>query len=141
MTAWTLNDIERAIRSSWGVDTCAPEDLAHWRPDNPARGQCGATALVVHDLLGGELMMGEVYAGGVRTDLHWWNRSAAGVEVDLTRSRFGPDERVGPGRPVARPQRPGRLQAQYQLLRGRVVAHLEAGRAVAAGRLPERACA
>ncbi|MGW2548514.1 YunG family protein, partial [Kitasatospora sp. NPDC001574] len=96
MTAWTLNDIERAIRSSWGVDTCAPEDLAHWRPDNPARGQCGATALVVHDLLGGELMMGEVYAGGVRTDLHWWNRSAAGVEVDLTRSRFGPDERVGP---------------------------------------------
>ncbi|WP_327678850.1 YunG family protein [Kitasatospora sp. NBC_00458] len=141
MTAWTLNDIERAIRSSWGVDTCAPEDLAHWRPDNPARGQCGATALVVHDLLGGELMMGEVYVGGVRTDLHWWNRSAAGVEVDLTRSRFGPDERVGPGRPVARPQRPGRLQAQYQLLRGRVVAHLEAGRAVTATRLPERACA
>ncbi|MCX4754120.1 YunG family protein [Kitasatospora purpeofusca] len=129
MTAWTLNDIERAIRSSWGVDTCAPEDQAHWRPDNPAHGQCRATALVVHDLLGGELMMGEVYVGGVRTDLHWWNRSAAGTEVDMTRSRFGPDEEVGPGRPVARPQRPGRLQVQYQLLRHRVAARLEAGAA------------
>ncbi|MFF2042964.1 hypothetical protein ACFVVX_21310 [Kitasatospora sp. NPDC058170] len=134
MTAWTLNDIERAIRSSWGVDTCAPEDLAHWRPDNPARGQCGVTAMVVHDLLGGELMMGEVHVGGVRTDLHWWNRFATGVEIDLTREQFGPDELVGPGRPVARPQRPGRLQAQYELLRGRVLAELEAGPARASRR-------
>ncbi|MFG3051254.1 hypothetical protein ACGFZP_09935 [Kitasatospora sp. NPDC048239] len=134
MTAWTLNDIERAIRSSWGVDTCAPEDLAHWRPDNPARGQCGVTAMVVHDLLGGELMMGEVHVGGVRTDLHWWNRFTTGVEIDLTREQFGPDELVGPGRPVARPQRPGRLQAQYELLRGRVLAELEAGPARASRR-------
>ncbi|MFJ2578460.1 hypothetical protein [Kitasatospora aureofaciens] len=138
MTAWTLNDIERAIRSSWGVDTCAPEDLAHWRPDNPARGQSGATVMVVHDLLGGELMMGEVHVRGVRTDLHWWNRSAAGVEVDLTREQFGPDELVGPGRPVARPARRGRLQVQYELLRHRVAIELERGRVV---RLPERACA
>ncbi|MGW2249344.1 YunG family protein [Kitasatospora sp. NPDC001660] len=138
MTAWTLNDIERAIRSSWGVDTCAPEDLAHWRPDNPARGQCGVTAMVLHDLLGGELMMGEVYVGGVRTDLHWWNRFGPGVEIDLTREQFGPDELVGPGRPVSRPTRHGRLQAQYELLRHRVITQLERGRAV---RLPERACA
>lgn len=141
MTAWTLNDIERAIRSSWGVDTCAPEDLAHWRPDNPARGQCGVTAMVVHDLLGGELMMGEVYVDGVRTDLHWWNRFATGFEIDLTREQFGPDELVGPGRPVARPARPGRLQAQYELLRGRVVAELERGAAADGPRMPARACA
>ncbi|MFD4661631.1 hypothetical protein ACFWP2_39175 [Kitasatospora sp. NPDC058444] len=141
MTAWTLNDIERAIRSSWGVDTCAPEDLAHWRPDNPARGQCGVTAMVVHDLLGGELMMGEVYVDGVRTDLHWWNRFATGFEIDLTREQFGPDELVGPGRPVARPARPGRLQAQYELLRGRVVAELERGAAADHPRMPARACA
>ncbi|MEV7774456.1 hypothetical protein [Kitasatospora sp. NPDC086791] len=142
MTAWTLNDIERAIRSSWGVDTCAPEDLAHWRPDNPARGQCGVTAMVLHDLLGGELMMGEVYVDGVRTDLHWWNRFATGFEIDLTREQFGPDELVGPGRPVARPARPGRLQAQYELLRGRVIAELERGAAAAHhARMPARACA
>ncbi|MGA5816932.1 YunG family protein [Kitasatospora sp. NPDC094028] len=141
MTAWTLNDIERAIRSSWGVDTCAPEDLAHWRPDNPARGQCGVTAMVVHDLLGGELMMGEVHVGGVRTDLHWWNRFATGVEIDLTREQFGPDELVGPGRPVARPARPGRLQAQYELLRHRVVTELERGAAADRAWAQARACA
>ncbi|MER7751004.1 hypothetical protein [Kitasatospora sp. NPDC097643] len=139
MTAWTLNDIERAIRSSWGVDTCAPEDLALWRPDNPARGQCGVTALVVHDLLGGELMMGEVHVGGVRTDLHWWNRFATGIEIDLTREQFGPDELVSPGRPVARPARPGRLQAQYELLRDRVAVELARGHSRFP--LPQRACA
>ncbi|MBO1416744.1 hypothetical protein [Streptomyces sp. FH025] len=138
MTAWTLNDIERAIRSSWGVDTCAPEDLAHWRPDNPARGQCGVTALVVHDLLGGELMMGEVYVDGVRTDLHWWNRFATGFEIDLTREQFGPDELVGPGRPVARPGGPGRLHAQYELLRHRVVTELERGAATGRPQRPAR---
>ncbi|MGW4894964.1 YunG family protein [Kitasatospora sp. NPDC004240] len=139
MTPWTLTDIERAIRASWGVDTCAPEDLAHWHPDNPARGQCGVTAMVLHDLLGGELMMGEVHVGGVRTDLHWWNRFPTGAEIDLTREQFGPDEIVGPGRPVARPQRPGRLQAEYELLRDRVIAELEAGRTRRQARFRERA--
>ena len=54
---WTLAGIEGIIRSSWGADTCPPD--AHnpvWDPANPARGQCGDTALVVHDLLGGDLV-------------------------------------------------------------------------------------
>ena len=38
---WTLMDVERAVRASWGADTCDPAGLADWRPDNPGRGQCG----------------------------------------------------------------------------------------------------
>ncbi|WP_434533255.1 YunG family protein [Amycolatopsis carbonis] len=41
----TLTGIERAIRRSWSEDTCAPEDRIGWQPGNPARGQCGVTAL------------------------------------------------------------------------------------------------
>ncbi|MFF1870377.1 hypothetical protein [Streptomyces sp. CB03911] len=142
MTPWTLIDIERAIRSSWGVDTCAPEDLGRWHPGNPARGQCGVVAMVLNDLLGGELMMGEVHVDGVRTDLHWWNRFGGGVEIDLTREQFDACEEVGPGRPVARPERPGRLQGEYELLRGRVLAALAAGaRAREHGRSPVAAAA
>lgn len=51
-----LTDIEAAVRSSWGADTTTPAHRADWDPANPARDQCGVTALVVHDLLGGELI-------------------------------------------------------------------------------------
>src|ERR1022692_1406729 len=58
MASRLLSDIERAVRRSWGADTCPPEDRLRWTPDNPARGQCGVTAMVVNDLMGGELSAG-----------------------------------------------------------------------------------
>lgn len=48
-------DLEAAIRAAWALDTCDPVDGDDWSPANPSRGQCGSTALVVHDLLGGDL--------------------------------------------------------------------------------------
>ena len=43
-----LSEIRSVLRRAWGPDTCDPHDLANWHRDNPARGQCGTTALVVH---------------------------------------------------------------------------------------------
>jgi hypothetical protein len=57
----SLADIETVIRSSWSEKTCDPVDLREWSPETPARGQCGVTALVVQDLLGGELLVAEVH--------------------------------------------------------------------------------
>ncbi|MGW3654342.1 YunG family protein [Streptomyces sp. NPDC005151] len=120
----TLSDIERALRSSWGVDTCAPEDMNSWRPDNPARGQCGVTAVVVNDLLGGDLVYGEVRVRAEFTDYHWWNRFH-GIDIDLTREQFDPSEVVGQGTMVVRPPGPpNRCREQYELLRRRVFTHL-----------------
>lgn len=124
MTPWTLGEIERALRSSWGTDTCAPEDLPDWHPGNPARGQCGVTALVVNDLLGGALVRGEVHVNGKRTDFHWWNSFGGGVEIDLTREQFAPEEIVTAGTVVQRPATINRLREEYELLRKRVLATL-----------------
>jgi hypothetical protein len=75
----SLVDIERVIRSGWSEQTCDPVALAEWSTDNPARGQCAVTALVVQDLLGGELLLAEVRnADGSRQGLHYWNRLANG---------------------------------------------------------------
>ncbi|MET7274512.1 hypothetical protein ABZS59_25445 [Streptomyces flaveolus] len=124
MTTITLSDIERALRSGWGADTCAPEDVSSRHPDSPARGQCGVTALVVNDLLGGDLVYGEVRVDGQVTDHHWWNRFGD-PEIDLTREQFGPRETVGPGTAVERPPGPpARCREQYLLLRRRVFEHL-----------------
>ncbi|RDL10373.1 hypothetical protein DER30_3865 [Streptomyces sp. HB202] len=125
MTIHLLTDIEQALRSSWSAETCTPEYRDRWTPDNPARDQCGVTAMVLNDLLGGELVRGEVRVDGVRTDFHWWNRLGMGVEVDLTREQFGPEEVVVGGEVVVRP--PGelpRLQEEYALLRDRVAAKI-----------------
>ncbi|MEU5894730.1 MULTISPECIES: hypothetical protein [Streptomyces] len=124
MTPLRLTDIEAALRDSWGADTYPPDSTNNWPPENPARGQCGVTALVLHDLLGGELMRGEVLVDGVRTDYHWWNRLGAGVEIDLTREQFAPEEIVTEGAVMARPPEIRRCREEYELLRARVLRRL-----------------
>jgi hypothetical protein len=123
MTFLTLAGIEQAVRSSWGADTYPSDAQTQWDPRNPARGQCGVTALVLSDILGGELMRGEVHVNGERTDFHWWNRLPGGLEIDLTREQFAPEETVTEGTPITRP--PGteikRLRAEFELLRQRVL--------------------
>lgn len=124
MNPLRLIDIEEAVRVSWGPDTFPSDSSRTWPPDNPARGQCGVTALVVQDLLGGELIRGEVRVAGEWTDHHWWNRLGMGIEVDLTREQFTPDEIVGEGVVVPRPPQINRLREEYELLRARVLEKL-----------------
>lgn len=121
----TLAEVERVIRASWGADTCDPTDLSDWHPGNPARGQCGATALVLHDLFGGELVLGEVHVNGEQTGYHYWNRFGDGVEIDMTFDQFRPDEVVTAARSLARPSGPPkRCREQYDTLRRRVLDQL-----------------
>jgi hypothetical protein len=113
------------VRAAWGPDTRDPDGQEEWRPDNPARDQCGVTALVVQDLLGGELMLGEVHVGPAMVGNHYWNRLPDGTEVDLTADQFHPDESVTAGRVQHRPpDAPHRCRDQYELLRARVLTAL-----------------
>jgi hypothetical protein len=90
----TLEALHAAIRASWSLETCDPTDAAEWTPANPSRGQCAVTALVVHDLFGGQLLEAEVhFDDGSRQGFHYWNR-VAGVDVDLTREQFTSHEVV-----------------------------------------------
>ncbi|MFD5747319.1 hypothetical protein [Streptomyces sp. NPDC127033] len=125
-TPLLLTDIEQAVRGSWSAETCTPEFRSRWTGENPARDQCGVTAMVLNDLLGGELIRGEVHVDGVRVDYHWWNRLGMGFEIDLTREQFGPEEIVTGGDVVARPPQAEwrRLHEEYELLRDRVLEKL-----------------
>ncbi|WP_436850421.1 YunG family protein [Streptomyces griseoloalbus] len=118
--------------NSDGPQTAARPRKA-WQPDNPARGHCDITALVVNDLFGGELMGGEVHLDGSRHGYHWWNRLPSGVELDLTREQFRRGQTITAARAVERP--PGPLphrRDQYLHPRERPVPHL--------GPLPGPAC-
>lgn len=76
MTALSLR-----ISDQWGQNTSADPD--NWTPENPAWGQCAVTALLVQDLLGGDLL--RTTNAGIS---HYWNRLPDGVELDLTRGQF-----------------------------------------------------
>ena len=119
----SVERLRQTLRAAWGADTCDPDDLDDWRPDNPSRGQCGVTALVVQDLLGGELILGEVFVGHDKVGYHYWNRLPDGSEVDFTADQFHPGEVVVGGQVQQRPPgAPRRCREQYALLRQRVFA-------------------
>lgn len=133
MIPWNLLDLDKALRASWAADTCSPDDLSGhaWTADNPAWGHCDITALIVHDIFGGDLMVGEVHLDGDQHGFHWWNRLPSGVELDLTHEQFQRGETVTAARTVERPPGPLRRWDEYLLLRKRVIDHL--------GRLPDPA--
>lgn len=127
MKPLTLIDIETAVRDSFGPDTYPHDSPNQWTAENPSRGQCGVAALVVNDLLGGELIKGEVHRDGVRVDFHWWNRLPGGFEIDLTRDQFSPQETVTRGSAIDRPPNAvgDRLRTEYDTLRARVLEKLD----------------
>jgi hypothetical protein len=123
---FNLEVAEAAIRASWTVETCDPTDASQWSQANPSRGQCAVTALVLHDLFGGQLLEAEVhFRDGSRQGYHYWNR-LAGVDVDLTREQFTRHEVLQEPHVIDRlPEFPWRAQEQYLIFRERVQAALK----------------
>nr|WP_211840606.1 hypothetical protein [Saccharopolyspora hirsuta] len=87
--------------------------------------------MIVNDVFGGDLMVGEVHLDGEQHGFHCWNRLPSGVELDLTREQFQRGQTITAARALTRP--PGRLRRweEYLLLRERVIQRL--------GHLPEPA--
>jgi hypothetical protein len=118
----TLDEIERAVRAAWSRETS--DDPDEWTPVNASRGQCGVTALVLRDLLGGEILIANVLRDGVPTvEHHAWNRLASGVEIDLTREQFQNGETLGAAE-IREPRARTDGRDRYQLLRDAVVSRL-----------------
>lgn len=50
-----LAAFQTALEQAWSIETSSK-----WLPDKPARGQCSVTALVVQDVLGGDIVKSNV---------------------------------------------------------------------------------
>lgn len=66
-----------ALRKSW-----SPQTARQWRADNPALRQCNVTALVIHDVFGGQILKTPVPGGA-----HFCNR-LDGRRFDFTSGQF-----------------------------------------------------
>jgi hypothetical protein len=72
------DEVQSALRKSWSLATAS-----QWTEKNPAAGQCNVTALLVHELFGGELLKTPLPAGD-----HFYNW-IEGRRYDFTESQFG----------------------------------------------------
>ena len=77
MTSVDIARLREALARSWSLDSSSL-----WQEDNPALGQCGVTALVVNDHLGGEILktkFGDIW--------HFYN-FIDNAPMDFTESQF-----------------------------------------------------
>ncbi|WP_155593903.1 YunG family protein [Lysinibacillus cavernae] len=70
-------DLVKALRKSWSM-----QSSSKWSMNNPAKGQCGVTTLVVQDILGGEIKKTFLDEGW-----HFYN-VINGVRMDVTEEQF-----------------------------------------------------
>lgn len=83
------DQLEETLRVSWVKDTSyTPEE---WSKDNPARGQCAVSALVIQDYLGGEIVRFKADFGDIH-EKHYVNL-IEGKLVDATCSQY-PDDLI-----------------------------------------------
>lgn len=81
----TLEQLILALQRSWCAETSYAD--SDWPADNPARGQCVVSSLVVQDYFGGELVRYAVKGDGI-DEMHYCNMLEGGVLLDTTRSQY-----------------------------------------------------
>ncbi len=80
-----IKELKTALHHSWTQETSSSPD--EWSEDNPARGQCVASALVMQDYLGGDLLRYEVTGSSIH-ETHYCNLLDDGTIVDTTGSQY-----------------------------------------------------
>jgi hypothetical protein len=76
-TPFRRDQVTAALLRSWSLATSGG-----WLAENPARGQCNVTSLLLNDLFGAEILKTPLPEGD-----HFYNR-LGGERVDLTDSQF-----------------------------------------------------
>lgn len=80
-----LQTVVEALQASWSGETCHPDN--QFTLDNPARGQCVVSSLVIQDYFGGDLRRYRtVYEGN--EEMHYCNILPDGTIVDTTGSQY-----------------------------------------------------
>lgn len=79
-----LHQLRARLSMCWSRDTAFRK--REWDKGKRSRGQCYPTALLVQDLLDGDILTGKV-----GEEYHYWNRLPDGTEVDFTSDQYGGD--------------------------------------------------
>ncbi|PSH63815.1 hypothetical protein CU102_22605 [Phyllobacterium brassicacearum] len=109
----TSYELFQALKTAWSL-----ESSSSWSPENPAKGQCSVTSLVMQDLFGGSILKTKTSGG-----THFYN-VIDGVKWDMTVSQLD--------RPIPFEDSPATREEamadtsepQYRALKGRLAQQL-----------------
>jgi hypothetical protein len=82
----TLQQLTAALHASWDSETGYANGIS-WSPENPARGQCVVSSLIVQDYFGGDLVRFAVTGDGLQ-ETHYCNLLEDGTLLDTTASQY-----------------------------------------------------
>jgi hypothetical protein len=85
-----LEELRKKFRQAWSRQTSS--DPKNWSPSNPAWGQSAATALIVNEIFGGEIV--RVKVRNFCKEKHYYNVLPSGEKVDLAQEQFGDEPPV-----------------------------------------------
>jgi len=88
-TTKQLKELREKLKKCWCRETVWHE--SDYDPDCPSYGQCYVTALLIQNIFGGNLI-----AGTVDGESHYWNKIPDGTEVDLTSDQFDGGDGIHP---------------------------------------------
>lgn len=80
-----IEELKDKLEKAWCAETSYYSET--WNEANPTYGQCAVTALLVNDILGGEIVWAEVDLFDGKKESHYFNL-IDGKEIDITRSQF-----------------------------------------------------
>lgn len=128
-----LKDITEALEASWASDTAFRSE--DWSMENPARGQCVISSLIVQDYLGGELARCTAESDALQ-ETHYFNLLPDGTVIDTTKNQYAHTVSLTP-KPISfegyTSIREKRLsddstRRRYELLKSRVESYLKGTR-------------
>jgi hypothetical protein len=111
----SLDDVVKALSESWSMETT--EEPENWTPENPSRGQCGISSLIINDYFGGRLVLWKVFVGDEQVGFHYSNELPDGTRFDVTADQFWATEELQSPEVFSRPDKPPKNGAdRYEAL-------------------------
>ncbi len=80
-----IAELTRKFEECWSLESAHPGSQNQWSNENKSIGQCTVTALIVHDLFGGEIAKNRQFH-------HLWNIFPDGSQHDFSRNQFPGDD-------------------------------------------------
>ncbi|MDM5193119.1 hypothetical protein QUG02_09075 [Bacillus hominis] len=114
MDSINIKQIYEALRKSWSIETSSK-----WTSENPAKGQCGVTALIVQGLYGGKIKktkVGEAW--------HFYN-CIDELRYDFTKTQFDEELNYMDMKSSREEAFADTNEKQYDILKGKIVKELK----------------
>lgn len=93
-TPENIEKVRKQLEYAWIRQTARDFMQDEWSPDKPAFGQDDVTALVVHKIFGGRIILTAFRHDGGEFLLRYFNELPDGYLVDMTHSQYGKKDAI-----------------------------------------------